>query len=94
MPVVRIEHRVPDFGRWKQAFDSDPANRKGSGVRRYSILRPHDDPQCVMIDLAFDTVEEAEAFLTRMAAIWNGPGKSLVQRPCGRIAELVEVVEI
>ncbi len=94
MPIVRIEHRVPEFGRWKQAFDSDPADRKGSGVRRYSILRLHDDPNCVMIDLAFDTTEEAEAFLTRMKAIWNGPGKSVVQGPSGRIAELVEVREI
>ncbi len=94
MPIVRIEHRVPDFGRWKQVFDSDPADRKGSGVRRYSILRLHDDPNCVMIDLAFDTVEEAEAFLTSMKAIWSGPGKSVVQSPSGRIADLVEVREI
>ncbi len=94
MPIVRIEHRVPDFGRWKQAFDSDPADRRGSGVRRYSILRLHDDPKCVMIDLEFETVEEAGAFLTKMKTIWNGPGKSLVQGPSGRIAEPVEVREI
>ncbi len=94
MPIVRIEHRVPDFGRWKQAFDSDPADRKGSGVRRYSILRLHDDPKCVMIDLEFATVEKAGAFLTKMKTIWNGPGKSLVQGPSGRITELVEVGEI
>jgi hypothetical protein len=94
MPIVRIEHQVPNFGRWKQAFDSDPADRKGAGVRRYSILRLHDDPRCVMIDLEFDTVEGAEAFLTRMTRIWNGPGKNLIQGPSGRIVELVEVTEI
>jgi hypothetical protein len=94
MPIVRIEHRVPDIGRWKQAFDSDPANRKGSGVRRYSILRLHDEPNRVMIDLEFETVEEAGAFLTRMKTIWNGPGKNLVEGPSGRIAEVVEVREV
>jgi hypothetical protein len=94
MPIVRIEHRVPDFGSWKQVFDSDPADRKGSGVRRYSILHLHDDPNCVMIDLDFDTVEEAGAFHAKMKKIWNGPGRSLVQGPSGRIAELVEVREI
>ena len=44
MPIVRIEHSVPDFEKWRQAFDSDPADRKGSGVRRYTILRLQDDP--------------------------------------------------
>ena len=44
MPIVRIEHAVPSFEKWKQAFDSDPADRKGSGVRRYQILRLQDDP--------------------------------------------------
>jgi hypothetical protein len=44
MPIVRIEHPVPDFEGWKQAFDSDPVGRGRSGVRRYAILRPVDDP--------------------------------------------------
>lgn len=34
MPIVRIEHAVADFDKWKQAFDSDPADRKGAGARR------------------------------------------------------------
>jgi len=25
---VRIEHAVPNFEKWKQVFDSDPADRK------------------------------------------------------------------
>lgn len=29
MPVVRIEHKVASFEKWKQVFDSDPVNRKG-----------------------------------------------------------------
>jgi len=28
MPIVRIEHSVPDFEKWKRVFDSDPADRK------------------------------------------------------------------
>jgi hypothetical protein len=35
MPMLRIEHRVPDFDGWKHAFDSDPAGREQAGVRRY-----------------------------------------------------------
>jgi hypothetical protein len=94
MPVVRIEHSVPSFERWKQAFDSDPANRKGSGVRRYQILRLKDDPNYVMIDLEFDGIAEAEAFVQKMQKIWNGPAKAVMQNPSARIADVVEGKEV
>jgi hypothetical protein len=90
MPIVRIEHLVPNFEKWKQAFDSDPADRKGSGVRRYRVLRLQDDPNYVLIDLEFDTVGEATAFLRTMQRIWSGPGKAVMQNPSGRVADLVE----
>ena len=94
MPIVRIEHFVPSFEKWKQAFDSDPADRKRSGVRRYQILRLQDDPNYIMIDLEFDSIGEAGAFLRRMEQIWGGPGKAVMQNPRGRIADVVEVKEL
>ena len=94
MIVVRIEHAVPDFEKWKHVFDSDPADRKGSGVRRYQILRAADDPNFVMIDLEFETRGEAEAFLSTMERIWGGPGKAVMQSPRARIVERVEAVEL
>lgn len=90
MPIVRIEHAVPNFENWKQVFDSDPADRKGSGVRRYEILRAQDDPNYVMIDLEFDSSAEAEAFLHTMQAIWEGPGKAVMQHPRARVVDRVE----
>jgi hypothetical protein len=94
MPIVRIEHSVPSYERWKQAFDSDPADRKGSGVRRYRILRPVGDPTLVLIDLEFDTVQAAEAFLRTMERIWNGPGKAVMQNPSARLVDVVESRDI
>ena len=92
--VVRIEHAVPTFEKWKQAFDADPANRKRSGVRRYRILRQHDDPGFVMIDLEFDGLPEAEAFLETMRRIWGGAGQAVMQSPRARLAEIVEAKEL
>ena len=40
MHILRIEHPVPDYDAWKEAFDSNPISREHSGVRRYRILRP------------------------------------------------------
>jgi hypothetical protein len=90
MPVVRIEHSVPSFDKWKQAFDRDPADRKGSGVRRYQILRLQNEPNYVMIDLEFDNTAEAEAFVQKMQRIWEGPAKGVMLNPRARIADLVD----
>lgn len=94
MPVVRIEHSVPNFEKWKQAFDRDPADRKGSGVLRYQILRLQNDPNYVMIDLEFDSTSEAEAFAQKMQRIWDGPAKGVMQNPRARIADSVEGKEV
>ena len=94
MPIVRIEHAVPSFERWKQAFESDPADRKGSGVRRYTVFQLRDDPNYVMIDLEFDTMREADAFVETIQRIWAGPAKSVMQNPTARIANVVESREL
>lgn len=94
MPIVRIEHSVPNFDKWKEAFDRDPADRKGSGVRRYRIFRPPDDPNFVMIDLEFADAGTAEAFVRTMERIWSGPGAAFMRNPRSRIADLVEEKEL
>lgn len=94
MVIVRIEHSVPDFEKWKKAFDSDPADRRGSGVRRYQVLQSHDDSNFVMIDLEFDDQNRASAFLGTMQRIWTGAGRSVMQNPVARIAEIVERKEL
>jgi len=90
VPLLRIEHRVPDYEGWKQAFDSDPADRKGSGVKRFSIMRSIDDPLHVMIDLEFDTAGEAEALLASMRQIWNQIEGKVIFEPRATIVEVVE----
>jgi hypothetical protein len=90
MYILRIEHPVPDFDGWKKAFDSDPVNRKKMGVRRYQILRAVDDPRFVMIDLEFDTVDQAEALLAAMRQVWNRVEGAIMTNPKTRIVETVE----
>jgi hypothetical protein len=88
MTILRIEHPVPDFERWKQAFDSDPVGRTQSGVSRYRILRLADDPNYVMIDLEFDDPDKASDVLARLRELWS---RVDVMRDAQ--ARLVEVVE-
>lgn len=94
MPTLRIEHAVPDFAGWKQAFDNDPVDRKGSGVRRYQILRSVEDPNYVLIDLEFDTLEEAEGLLAKMRRVWSGEGRNVLRNPQARIVDKVDTIEL
>ncbi len=93
MPILRIEHPVPDFAGWKQAFDSDPVGRERSGVRRYAISRAVDDPKYVLIDLEFDTKSEAEALLAAMREVWRRVEGEVMWNPQARIIETVETKE-
>jgi ribosomal protein L35AE/L33A len=94
MVILRIEHSVPDYNGWKQAFDSDPANRRQSGVRRYQILRALDDPNYVMIDLEFETKAEAEVLLAKMRVIWERVQGAVMSNPQARIVETAERVDL
>jgi len=90
MYILHIEHPVPDYDGWKQAFDSDPVGRVKMGVRRYQILRPLDNPNFVMIDLEFDTAGQAEALLAAMRNVWKGVDGKIIFNPQARISQVVE----
>lgn len=94
MPTLRIEHAVPNFDLWKQAFDNDPADRKGSGVRCYRISQAIDDPNYVTIDLDFDTAADAQGLLATMEQVWPGPGKAFMVDPRAHIVETIENVKL
>ncbi|HEY6567663.1 MAG TPA: hypothetical protein VI341_09100 [Actinomycetota bacterium] len=93
MTLVRIEHTVLDYGRWKQAFDDDPIGRQRSGVRAYRILRGADDPNDVLIDLELDTIDQARALVDSLRVIWGRVQGALIDEPSVRIVESVESVE-
>ena len=91
MPTLQIEHPVSDFEVWRKAFEADPVRREESGVRRYRVFRPLDDPRYVKIDLDFDSLSEAEAFRRALQALW-GSGRAapaLAGAPQTRIVEEV-----
>jgi len=94
VPILRIEQSIPDYAGWKAMFDKDPEDRKGSGVRRYTVFRSPADERYVLIDLEFGTTQEAEGFLKKLEAFWAGPGKAVHQNPRGRIVEIVDTKEV
>src|SRR5690606_38569089 len=59
--------------KWKQAFDSDPLDRAGSGVRRYRIMRAANNELDLTIDLMFKEVQQAEQMAQRRRELWRRP---------------------
>jgi hypothetical protein len=92
MPTVQLEHGVKDFAMWKTAFDRDPIDRRGLGVRRHRVFRPLDDPDYVVVELEFDTTAEAHACGTALRQLWASrqAAPALLGSPRVRIVETVE----
>jgi len=72
MPTLHIEHPVTEFETWVSAFDRLADVRRQAGVRAHRVHRPIDDPCYVVIDLDFDTIEQAEGFLAFLKTkVWG-----------------------
>jgi hypothetical protein len=90
MATLHIEHSVTDFYTWNAAFERFADARRQAGVRRQRIQRPVGDPAYVVVDLDFDTVGEADKFLSFLQDnVWasseNAP--ALAQKPQARVLE-------
>lgn len=92
MIILRIEHPVNDFAAWKRTFDSYAERRQAGGVRSYQVLRLTDDPNFVLIDLAFASQTASDAFLAFLRGIWQSSAAAQVLggAPQVRIAEIME----
>ena len=93
MIILRIEHAVPNFQGWKKAFDNDPLDRKKSGVRRYRISRPVDDPNYLIVDLEFDDAQQAEAMLSSLRKLWGQVEGTIIAQPHARVFNVLETRE-
>ena len=93
MVVLQIEHKVPSFDGWKKAFDSDPIDRKKSGVRRYRVFRTKDDPNNVVIDLEFENLADVEATLAKLHNLWGQVEGKVMVGAKTRILDIVESKE-
>jgi hypothetical protein len=94
MITLRIEHKISNYEGWKKTFDMDPINRKKSGVKRYNIFRPVDDEHFVIIDLEFETLEEANATRVLLQNMWTKVEGSLIFSPRISMLKVIESIEV
>jgi hypothetical protein len=77
MATLHIEHEITDLPLWSAAFERFADVRARSGVRAQRVQHPIDDEHYVVIDLDFDTADEARRFLDFLRAnVWSSPENS------------------
>ena len=77
MPTLHIEHPITDLATWSAAFGRFAEVRAEMGVRGERVQCPVDDARRVVVDLDFDSVADAEAFLAFLrTVVWVNPASS------------------
>lgn len=94
MITLRIEHKIANYGGWKKTFDSDPINRKQSGVKRYRVYRPADDDLFIIIDLDFDNLEQAQSTQAALNRIFGNIDGKIIFGPQTKILYVVEETKL
>ena len=92
MTILQFEHPIRDYAMWKAAFDRDPIDRRGLGVRRHRVYRPLDDPNYIVGELEFDTPAQADACHAALRDLWTSSqaAPALIGTPRVRIVDRVE----
>jgi ribosomal protein L35AE/L33A len=92
MATLHVENTVRDFDEWKAVFDKFDRFRAEKGMRSYRMARRVDEPNQVIVDLDFATVEEAVAFRGALEQIWRTPQsqQQLVDHGTPLVYDIVE----
>lgn len=92
MHSLHIENTVHDFDEWKAVFDRFSRFRAEKRVRAYRVARRVEDPSQVVLDLEFDSIEDATAFRGALLQIWRTPQseRQLVSHTAPQLYEVVE----
>ena len=92
MISLHIEHAITDLATWTGAFRALAEGRRQMGVTKETVRQPIDDERYIVVDLDFDTSEQAEAFLGFLRDhVWANPenAPALVGTPEGRVLQTV-----
>ncbi len=93
MATLHIEHPIHDLQTWLTAFGRFGEARQRGGVRVHRIYQPVGDDKYILIELDFDSVDEAERFKSFLETnVWSSQEASpgLAGSPQARVLERVE----
>ena len=92
MATLHIEHPISDLGTWLTAFQKFATARQKAGVRAQRVYQPVDDDKYVILDLDFDSTDDALQFKKFLESnVWSSRAASpgLAGPPQARILQRV-----
>jgi len=74
VPTLHIEHPISDLETWLAAFDRFADRRVAAGVTAERIWQPAGDRHQIVLDLDFDSADQASSFLHFLKTqVWTTP---------------------
>ena len=67
MTTVLILHRVKDYGKWREVYDSAREMQDAGGVLEQAVFRTEGDPDNVLVTHRFASSDEAHAYFENPA---------------------------
>lgn len=91
MATLHIEHGISDYAVWRRAFDRFAQKREQSGVTGQRVHLAADDPNYIVLQLDFPTVEQARGFQRFLETqIWTSADSSPALQGVPRARVLVD----
>jgi quinol monooxygenase YgiN len=87
MALAIIRSTVRDYGEWRKVYDQAGPMQKAGGVIEESVYQAKNDPNDIVVLHRFDTIEQAEKFVSSPEL------KDAMQRAGVVGAPRIEVVE-
>jgi hypothetical protein len=88
MPILHIEHEISDLTTWLEAFNRFAPAREQAGVQQTQVFQPSDNPNYIVVNLRFESVDAASNFRKFLSdVVWKSPEASpaLVGAPTARV---------
>jgi hypothetical protein len=92
MPILHIEHEISDLATWLETFSRFAPAREQAGVLHADAFQPADDPNYIVVNLRFETVDAASNFRKFLTdVVWASPENSPALSGIPRTRVLTEV---
>jgi hypothetical protein len=76
MPILHIGHEISDLTTWIEAFNRFAPAREQAGVQQTEVFQPSDDPNYIVVNLRFESVDAATNFRTS-CTMWSGSRRGI-----------------
>jgi hypothetical protein len=94
MASLHIQHPITDLATWLAAFAAFGEQRQQAGVLAETVRTPVGDDHFVVIDLDFETADQAGAFLHFLqTVVWatNENSPALVGSPVAKVLTSIDL---